>query len=84
MSQKQKTIKQQVSFEGVGLHAGLNTHMTLKPAPENHGIVFQRVDLSNKPLIPAELDNVVLDSGLPRCTTLGFNWCDCSYCRSIL
>ena len=42
---KQRTLKRTYSFEGKGLHTGCYTHMTLKPAPENTGIVFFRKDL---------------------------------------
>ncbi len=50
---KQKTIKQDVSIEGIGLHTGLKVKMTLKPAPVNHGFKFVRVDLEGKPEIKA-------------------------------
>jgi UDP-3-O-[3-hydroxymyristoyl] N-acetylglucosamine deacetylase/3-hydroxyacyl-[acyl-carrier-protein] dehydratase len=33
--------------------------MDFKPAPADHGIVFCRVDLPGKPLIPADVDHVV-------------------------
>ncbi|GLX77791.1 UDP-3-O-acyl-N-acetylglucosamine deacetylase [Thalassotalea insulae] len=42
---KQRTIKEQVSAVGVGLHKGEKVQITLRPAPENTGIVFRRVDL---------------------------------------
>jgi UDP-3-O-[3-hydroxymyristoyl] N-acetylglucosamine deacetylase/3-hydroxyacyl-[acyl-carrier-protein] dehydratase len=42
--------------------------MTFKPAPENYGIRFVRVDLGGKPEIPATADNVV---DVSRGTTLG-------------
>ena len=50
---KQKTIKQSVSIEGVGLHTGEKVIMTLKPAPVNYGFKFVRVDLEGKPEIEA-------------------------------
>jgi len=50
---KQKTLKSEFSVSGKGLHTGVFANLTAKPAPENHGIVFCRVDLSEKPLIPA-------------------------------
>ena len=59
MSSKQKTIKQAVSLNGVGLHTGEKATVTFKPAPENHGYVFQRVDLDGKPTIKADCDLVV-------------------------
>ncbi len=65
---KQKTIKEPASFSGIGLHTGSLTTVTFKPAPENSGITFYRVDLEGKPAIPADVDNVV---GVARGTTLG-------------
>jgi len=38
----QATLSKEISFEGSGLHNGGNTKVRLLPAPENHGIVFQR------------------------------------------
>ena len=51
MSTKQKTIKQEVSINGIGLHTGEKSTVTFKPAEENHGFVFRRVDLDGKPTI---------------------------------
>ncbi|MDF1547336.1 MAG: bifunctional UDP-3-O-[3-hydroxymyristoyl] N-acetylglucosamine deacetylase/3-hydroxyacyl-ACP dehydratase [Bacteroidales bacterium] len=59
MAEKQKTIAKAVSLSGIGLHTGLNVEITFKPAPENHGYAFQRVDLENKPIIRAMVENVV-------------------------
>ena len=43
----QKTVKNNVSFDGVALHSGLNVNVCIKPAEPNFGIVFKRVDLKN-------------------------------------
>ena len=43
---KQRTIKSPVSTTGIGLHKGEKVQLTLRPAPENTGIVFRRTDLS--------------------------------------
>ena len=59
MDEKQNTIKTPVSISGVGLHTGQHVSITFKPAPEHHGYKFQRVDLANKPIIDADVDNVV-------------------------
>ena len=56
---QQVTIKKPVSMSGVGLHTGVSTHMKFKPAPENYGIRFKRVDLEGAPEIPADVDHVV-------------------------
>lgn len=49
----QVTINQAVSLSGKGLHTGKFVTVTFLPATANHGVVFQRVDLPNKPLIHA-------------------------------
>lgn len=67
---KQKTIANEVSFSGIGLHTGTLTSMTFKPAPPNTGVTFYRVDLPNKPAIKADIDHVV---DVSRGTTIGLN-----------
>ena len=59
MVKKQKTIKKQVTLSGVGLHTGNTVSMTLKPAPENHGFAFIRIDLEGTPIIEAKAEYVV-------------------------
>ena len=56
--QKQRTLKTEVSYTGIGLHSGREVHATLKPAPEDTGIVFVRKDLSDEPQIHAKAQNV--------------------------
>ena len=56
---KQKTIKQEVTLKGVGLHTGKEVTMTLKPAPVNSGYRFVRVDLEGSPVIEADVNYVV-------------------------
>ncbi len=56
---KQTTIMKPVTLSGVGLHTGKEVTLTFLPAPEHHGIKFQRVDLAGKPIIDADVDNVV-------------------------
>lgn len=58
MSNKQTTIKNEVSLSGVGLHTGNDVTMTFKPAPENNGYAFVRVDLEGKPTIEAKAEYV--------------------------
>lgn len=59
MSEKQRTLKTPFTIKGKGLHSGLEVEMTFKPSEENSGYVFQRVDLKDKPCIPALAENVV-------------------------
>ncbi len=68
MRAKQQTIKNSVSYEGIGLHTGKPSIITFCPAPENYGLRFVRTDLKKKPEIPAIVDKVV---DLSRGTTLG-------------
>ncbi|WP_117882838.1 bifunctional UDP-3-O-[3-hydroxymyristoyl] N-acetylglucosamine deacetylase/3-hydroxyacyl-ACP dehydratase [Aureibaculum luteum] len=59
MSNKQKTIKKEISLSGVGLHTGKQVNLTFKPAPENYGFAFTRVDLEGSPVIEARAEYVV-------------------------
>lgn len=47
----QKTIKSPVSFKGIGLHSGLFTEITIKPARPNTGILFKRVDIKENNIV---------------------------------
>ena len=53
MQKKQQTLNDSISFSGKGLHTGVTVNMTVNPAADNHGIVFRRVDLEDKPTVPA-------------------------------
>lgn len=63
----QNTLRKPVSISGVGLHTGQHVELTLTPAPVNHGIKFQRIDLEGEPIIPADADLV---TSVARGTTL--------------
>ena len=63
----QTTLNKTVSYEGIGLHAGLPVHMTLRAAEANTGIHFIRTDLPDSPAIPANLSYV---TNTMRATTL--------------
>ena len=47
----QKSIENEVSAEGVGLHTGQKVRVVLKPAKENTGIIFKRTDIK----VPMEI-----------------------------
>ena len=64
----QRTLKKTINFEGVGLHTGVMTRMSLFPSEPNTGIIFKRVDLENPVYIKADLDNVI---ALNRGTSIG-------------
>jgi UDP-3-O-[3-hydroxymyristoyl] N-acetylglucosamine deacetylase len=55
----QRTIYKETGCSGIGLHSGKTVHLTLKPAPVNHGIKFVRKDLPDDPVIPARFNRVV-------------------------
>lgn len=69
----QNTLKQTYSFEGKGLHTGRFSHITIKPAAENTGIIFKRTDLEGAPEIAALAENV---SNTARSTVISHNGAD--------
>ena len=42
---RQRTLKNSIRATGIGLHSGKKVYMTLRPAVENTGIVFRRLDI---------------------------------------
>tara|TARA_B100000700_G_scaffold308076_1_gene385298 strand:- start:708 stop:1628 length:921 start_codon:yes stop_codon:yes gene_type:complete len=55
----QKTIKETIEFEGIGLHNGINVKLCLKPSEEDSGIKFKRTDVDpEKSIIDADYKNV--------------------------
>lgn len=54
----EKTIRNEVSCSGIGLHSGEKIHLKLVPSPEGSGILFSRRDLGGR-LIPANAAHVV-------------------------
>lgn len=55
---KQRTILKEKSIRGKTLHMGEDVELVFKPAGEDHGIVFKRVDLYGKPEIRPRADLV--------------------------
>jgi UDP-3-O-[3-hydroxymyristoyl] N-acetylglucosamine deacetylase len=47
MFKYQRTLRENVPFEGIGLHTGYAVQLTLVPAPTDVGIRFRRTDLKN-------------------------------------
>ncbi len=66
----QQTLAQTVALSGTGVHSGKKNNIMVKPAMENHGIKFRRVDLPGTQEIPALFKRVV-DTSLA--TVLGIN-----------
>ena len=54
----QKTIKQDVEFNGVALHSGIVVNLKIKPAAPNFGILFKRIDLKDNNLVYPNFINV--------------------------
>ncbi|MBN1969511.1 MAG: bifunctional UDP-3-O-[3-hydroxymyristoyl] N-acetylglucosamine deacetylase/3-hydroxyacyl-ACP dehydratase [Candidatus Delongbacteria bacterium] len=55
---KQRTIAEQVSVSGIGLHTGCQSTITFKPAKDDTGVIFRRIDLETPVDIPALIDYV--------------------------
>lgn len=54
----QHTLRETYRFRGKGLHTGAEVEMTILPAPDNYGIVFQRIDLGDELYVEASVDNL--------------------------
>jgi UDP-3-O-[3-hydroxymyristoyl] N-acetylglucosamine deacetylase len=55
---RQRTLKNSIRATGIGLHSGTKVYMTLRPAADNTGIVFRRLDLDPPVDIPADARSV--------------------------
>ena len=69
-NRKQHTLKEDVSFSGIGVHTGQVVTVRFCPAAESTGIIFKRIDIPGFPQIPARLEYVC---DTLRCTTIGIN-----------
>ena len=63
----QKTVNSNVTFEGIGLHTGINSKITIKPSSPNSGIIFRRIDLKKNNIVYPNIFNV---SNAVLCTTI--------------
>ena len=54
----QKTVKNSISFQGIGLHSGKTVNLCIKNSSPDTGIVFKRVDLKNNNLVYPNFINV--------------------------
>lgn len=64
----QKTLEKTLKLSGIGLHSGCAVNLSIKPAAENTGIVFKRIDLANQPEIKGLYSNIV---DTRNCSCLG-------------
>ena len=60
---KQKTLKDVISFRGIGIHTGKEVTVVIKPAPVNTGIIYTRVDDPDKPSVKVSVDCAVETTG---------------------
>lgn len=67
-STQQKTLKDSVTLEGVGIHSGKPARLTMRPARPGFGVRFVRTDLDGSPEIAAHYSNVI---DTKMATTLG-------------
>lgn len=56
---RQRTVARESTAQGIGFVTGADVNVRFLPAPAEHGIVFQRVDLADQPKIEAVLANLV-------------------------
>ena len=70
MDLRQRTVAEEISCTGIGLHSGKKVKLTIKPSSPNSGITFERVDISPDSAVKASFDNVVETN---MATTIGFN-----------
>ena len=66
----QCTIGNKTSCVGIGLHTGVESKITFKPAPEDFGMRFKRMDVEGCPEIRAAIDHVI---DISRGTTIEEN-----------
>ena len=67
----QSTVRKPISFEGIGLHSGKDSKLTIYPGNIDQGIVFKRIDLIENNSIIANYASV---SSAKLCTTLENNF----------
>lgn len=70
MDSRQRTVAKEISCTGIGLHSGKTVGVTIKPAPADSGIIFERLDASDNCKIRASFDNVIQTN---MATTIGMN-----------
>jgi UDP-3-O-[3-hydroxymyristoyl] N-acetylglucosamine deacetylase len=54
----QKTIKNIISLNGVGLHSGIDVRIKILPSEPNTGIIFKRTDLQKNNIVIPDVFNV--------------------------
>ena len=70
LSMYQQTISSPITINGIGLHSGKKSIITILPGKADQGIIFKRIDLKENNLVHANYKNV---SSAKLCTTLENN-----------
>ena len=84
MSDMQKTLQQEVTLAGIGLHTGREVKLTIKPAKENTGFVFVRTDLEGHPQVEADVNYVVATERGTTLEKLGVKITTCEHLLAAL
>ena len=69
--EKQKTIVNQVTLKGAGIHTGNKVNLTFKPAAANSGVTFIRTDIPGAPRIKADVRSLLLAPKFSRRSSIG-------------
>ncbi len=70
---KQRTIKNIITIDGIGIQTGNRVKLTIKSSPADSGVNFIRVDLPGKPALNLQsMDRLSESERAERRTTLGF------------
>ncbi len=80
----QKTLQQEVTLSGIGLHTGKEVKLTIKPAKENTGFVFVRTDLEGHPQVEADVNYVVATERGTTLEKLGVKITTCEHLLAAL
>lgn len=68
---RQRTIRTEVSFTGVGLHTAHRARVRFRPAAPDTGLVFRRVDLPGCPEVKADVASLLPEEKRVRRTSIG-------------
>jgi UDP-3-O-[3-hydroxymyristoyl] N-acetylglucosamine deacetylase/3-hydroxyacyl-[acyl-carrier-protein] dehydratase len=69
--EKQKTIVNQVTLKGVGIHTGNKVNLTFKPAEADSGVTFIRTDIPGSPRVKADVGSLLLVPKFSRRSSIG-------------
>jgi len=69
--ENQRTIANQISLKGVGIHTGNKANVTFKPAAVDSGVTFIRTDISGAPRIKADVGSLLPAAKFSRRSSIG-------------